>query len=143
MAWEFDEKEVQVGLPEEGEHLAYLHRATLGRSTKGEEKAELEFQSDGGGFLCYDTVMLEGKGLGIGLKKLQQLGVARKDEERGKWTVDDIEEWTGRSVCLTIHHEEFNGKTRAKVDFQAEGFGYRAMNGNGPPPIPPPPIDDA
>lgn len=134
MGWEFDDADVQVGLPAEGEHLAYLRKATLKNSQRGEEMAELEFQSNGGGLLCYDTVMLEGRGLGIGLKKLQQLGVALKDEDRGKWVVDDIETWEGRQVYLTIRHEEFNGKTRAKVDFEVEGFGYRMVGADVEPP---------
>lgn len=130
MGWEFDDSEVQGDLPDEGVHLAILHAAVLGRSAKGEQKIDLEFRDDDSRFLCYDTVMMEGRGLGIGVKKLQQLGVATRDEERGLWTVQDAETWPGNVVWLTLYHEEYNGKTRAKVKFHMEGFGYKAVEDN-------------
>lgn len=145
MSWEFYDDEVEGGLADEGQHRAYLQHVELGRSAaKGEEKANLTWQRQDGTFLCYDTVMLEGRGLRIGLQKLQALGVAHHDDDLGRWKVLDVEEWVGRQALLTIRHGEWNNKPRCEVDFDSPGFGYQplAPGDDETPPPDPSPIDD-
>lgn len=145
MSWEFDDSEVQGGLADEGQHRAYLQHVELGRSAKGEEKANLTWQRQDGGFLCYDTIMLEGRGLGMGLEKLQAIGVAHHDIEAGRWHVVDVEEWLGRSCLLTVKHGEWNGKPRCEVDINSKGCGYQPLapgDDETPPPDPSPTDDD-
>ena len=126
MVWEFRDDEIQDDIPPEGEHLAFLTSVDLKRSRKGESMVSMQFNGHDSGFmLCNDVVMLEGRGLGIGLKKLEQLGVAKHDDEERRWRVLDVEDWVGRAVYLTLVHEEWRGKNRARVNFSARNFGYR------------------
>lgn len=143
MGWTFDDHEVQDDIPGIGEHLASVARVDLGVSTKGDDMATIYFSGyDSGRLMCVDRIMLSGRGLGIGLKKLKELGAARHDDDQGRWHVDDVEEWHGLSVYLTIAHEEYNDRKQAKVDFNASGFGYRFHDPAEPEEPEPPPLDD-
>lgn len=82
-----------------------------------------------GSGLCYDNIMLGGRGAGIGVKKLKCLDAVL--EEEGKYVLpDDAAELIGRRCCITIKHEKYtdnngNAKTKAAIDFDVgESFGY-------------------
>jgi len=115
----------ETGMPEEGKHVdAVIADATLKRSHAGDQMVNVCIAKDGSKeILVYDNIMLGGKGLGIGLAKLQAIGLAVRDDDG--WDVEDVEAWAGQR-CFTVHikHGEFNGRKRAEVDFDAPNFGY-------------------
>lgn len=111
----------------EGRYLAVLEDAKARKSKKGDLMWAVTFQrGEDGAFLCYDTIMLEGKGQGIGLKKLLALGAAK--EEGDEYVICDPEDARGLEVWLHIVHEEREaGGKRAVPDFNAQGFGYERV----------------
>lgn len=78
--------------------------------------------------ICYDILMLAGKGHGIGLAKLDALGFEKRHTlEAG--------ELVGRRVYAALVEEEYQGKKRLCVDIGAEGAkcGYWPEGDDGAP----------
>jgi hypothetical protein len=128
------------GLPAPGTYLAEVDaKGTELRHSKrsGDPMFNVAFKDvQTGKLLCYDTIMMGGRGVGIGHKKLIVLGVVDPDAE--EWDVEAIH-LVGRRVNLTIKHEEYTGndgkaKTTCKVDFDAnDSFGYAVVDDDGLP----------
>lgn len=107
------------GLPDEGRYYCEVKECKEKQSKKGEAYYSLGLADvRSGGFLAYDVVMLEGRGNGMGLKKLEALGAANKDDAGG-WHVADAGAVVGARAYVVLKHETYNGKTRAKVDVGA------------------------
>lgn len=59
--------------------------------------------------LCFDILMMEGKGAGIGLAKLQALGIP-------KGTADvSAQDLIGRRAWVNVDSQTYDGKTHLKV----------------------------
>lgn len=70
---------------------------------------------DFGKTLCFDILMLAGKGAGIGVTKLRALGFT---EERDEIAAGEL---IGRRAFVAVGDDEYDGKVRLKVDINAEG----------------------
>ena len=81
--------------------------------------------------ICFDVLMLEGKGKNIGYAKLKQLGVSDDDE----WL--EASTLVGRKCYVEVQAEVYNDKPRLSVNLGAEGAkcGYWSVDS-------PPPMDD-
>lgn len=64
----------------------------------------------GNAFLCYDVIMLDGKGRGMGQKKLEALGF-----DKGVPSIESSD-LIGRRVYVEVTEDEWNGKIRLQVD---------------------------
>jgi len=126
--WHFDDDELD-SLAAEGPHAgAVISEADLKRCRTGEAMVLIKITDPQGGLLVWDNIMLEGRGLNIGIKKLSALGIATRSADSNGWDIPDVESWTScPPFIVTLKHEEFNGKMSAKVDFNAPGFGYEAV----------------
>ena len=100
-----------------GTYKARVARAEEGM-TKGDppkEKIDVVLEADDfkNAFLCYDTLVLTGKGRGLGQSKLKALGFK---EDRSSVEAADL---LGRRVYVKVHEEEWpanSGKKRLKVE---------------------------
>ncbi len=135
MAWEYDEDEMDSGgMAKAGVYLAEVSEAEQRRSViKGAAMGNITFvDANTRKLLCYDNLMLEGSGVGIGLKKALNLGVAERfvDEETGKKRVRvyDVQRWKGARCVIKLVEGSYmkNGekKKRMEPDFNSDGFGY-------------------
>ena len=90
------------GLPPEGVYLAEVVKdGTEQRksSNTGDPMFNVAFKDvNTGDFLCYDSIMLAGRGLGIGHKKLVMLGVV--DPDAPDWEVDAFDLIGKRAVVI-------------------------------------------
>ncbi len=128
MGWLVKESEMnEGGMAAEGSYLAEVQHAEKRRSGAGDEMVNLAIvDAHTKKFLCYDNVMLEGKGAGIGAAKALSLGVAERTEIDGEKVVsiEDVYSWKGARFVVTLTTGEWKGKKRMEADFGAEGFGY-------------------
>ena len=134
--WHFDDDELD-SLAAEGPHSgAIISEAELTHSSGGDAMVKLTITDPRGKLLAWDNIMLEGRGLNIGIKKLSVLRIATRSADGNGWDIPDVEKWTlSPPFIVTLKHEDFNGKTSAKVDFDAPGFGYEAVFTDAPPTI--------
>ena len=111
-------------LPPEGTYLAEVDTVEVKISQGGDKYLNVQLRdAETRENLCYDILMLTGKGAGIGMAKLIQLGI-----EKGTPRLEPMA-LTGRRAHVKIYHDTYEGKTRAKVALSnEEGFkcGYRA-----------------
>lgn len=96
----------------------------------GNRYYNLAFESPAGEFLAYDVAMLEGKGNGIGIKKLMALGCC--DDVGDSYDYAHAHEVKGSRCWIFLDHETYDGKTRAKVDIRTGQCGYLPLS--SPPP---------
>lgn len=118
------------GLPPAGWHLVEVTSCREVTSQRGEAYyalylADAATRAD----VVRDNIMLEGKGLPYGLRKLEVLGGARRSESDGSWEIDEPETLVGRRVQVCVRHDEYewNGDRRigVKVDATQGTKGYR------------------
>lgn len=121
--------EKAAGLPRPGQYEAVVDVCELRRSRAGDEMYQLEIRLLDEGVTVRDWIMLEGKGLDMGLKKLAQFGAARRKGDG--WEVDDADEVKGRRLRVTIAHETYDGRAQCRVDRDAPGLGYQSSKGSG------------
>lgn len=76
--------------------------------------------------LCYDNMMLTGKGAGMTAAKLELLGFARGSQV-------DAPDLVGRRAWVSVLEKEYNGKVNLAVDISAPGSkcGYFAVEPAG------------
>ena len=112
-------------VPPPGRYLAEVKKCEerVSKGGLGDPMFSVEFKSvDTGEHLCFDVIMMGGRGIGIGHKKLIQLGVVEDGEDNYEV---DAHQLIGKRCVLTLKHETYNKKTNAKPDFEAnETFGY-------------------
>ncbi len=131
MSWAIDDDDIDKGgeLAEEGPHPGVrIGYAVLKRSASGAQMVNLALVNSENRVLAFDNIMMEGKGLNIGLKKLKTIGLAHRNDDDTGWKIPDVEEWN-QAMPFTVYlkHEVFNSKTSAKPDFNAtEAFGYES-----------------
>lgn len=100
-----------------GVYLAEVDKVEMETSDSGNQMLIVQLRdAKSRAMICQDNIMLEGRGRGIGMAKLIQLGVAK-----GTTSFEPLS-LTGRRVRIAVHHEEWNGKPRASVDIGADGF---------------------
>lgn len=132
MSWTIDDSDIPDGggLPPEGPHHGCtIADAQLKRSNGGDQMVKVCI-AQGDRIIVWDHIMMEGKGLGIGIKKLESIGLALRGGD-DKWQIPDVEEWTSvEKFTVQVKHEDWNGKPSAKVDFDTPGFGYGPDPGN-------------
>lgn len=124
------------GMPAEGRYFAEVSACEEKSSKSGDDYYNLSFTEVGTGrFLCYDIAMLEGKGAGIGVKKLKAVGGAV--EEGDEYAIKPAGEVIGGRVYLHLVHESYGDKTRCVPDFKCDAapFGYEPCD---PPSVPAP-----
>lgn len=127
MSWHFNDDEMD-NLATEGPHEGRISSAALTKSTNGEAMVKIKITNSAGQLLAWDNIMLEGRGLNIGVKKLSVLGIANRSRDGQGWDIPDVERWTGCPPFIVhLKHEEFRNKVSAKVDFDAPGFGYEEL----------------
>ena len=98
-----------------GRYLVEIEDASEKTSKAGDAYFNLRLKAVGfGKVLCFDVVMLAGKGRGIGYAKLKALGVTEKDEQLA------AAELIGRRAYVEVESEEYDGKTRLSVSIGAE-----------------------
>lgn len=120
-----DVSEDGFALPSAGEHMAEVSSVDERTSRNGDAMLSIGLRDAvDGRHLCYDIAMLTGKGRPMGMAKLIQLGVAKGTKSF------DPASLIGRKVRVWITHEEYEGRTQAKVDARAEGYkcGYLAVD---------------
>lgn len=71
---------------------------------------------DGDKTVAFDTIMLSGKGVPMGLAKLTALGFIPGDKEELL-----AAELLGRKAYVSVKEDEYEGKTRLVVDINARG----------------------
>ena len=104
-----------------GIHLGRVAKCELRKSEKtGSRYFNVQFVADdplGGeeSTLCFDVIMLEGRGRSIGQGKLKALGF-----EEGE-AIESSQDLIGRRAWLACARETYNGKERLKVDISADG----------------------
>ena len=117
-----------------GRHLCCIAAVKVKKSRRGQEMWELTLalDSDPTRRACWDNVMMEGKGRGIALKKLKEIGAARELED--SWEVDEPGEIQGKRVWVTfVLGKSTTGKDRLEPDFNSPGFGYEHYSGTEAP----------
>ena len=142
-----------TGMVAEGWHKARVSdcQAKVAKSS-GDAYYNLSLETLAGDFIAYDVAMLEGKGNGIGIAKLLALGAAK--DEGDCYEYDSAGQLRGRRAWVYVTHEEYEGKTRCKVDIRQGKCGYLpedqqppdvAAGGDagGPPDDGAPPYDDS
>lgn len=136
---EFTEEEMdeagEFELPSPGEHIGEVKEVREKSSRDGDNMWSILFKdaTHPSNILTWDNLTFGPNSKGIAYKKLALLGV----EKEGKsYKINHKDELVGKRVKLQIVHDEYKGKTQAKVDFHSENFGYAAMDapGGGPDP---------
>ena len=85
-------------------------------SRVGDKYFNVKFKDlDTGKIVCFDPVMLEGKGASIGLCKLSRLGFEATDSEIIAAQV------IGRRAYIGVDNDTYEGKSRLKVDIGYKG----------------------
>lgn len=152
-----NKSDVHSGIPEQGWHKATVIAPKDFRSRGGDAGYEVNFEdSITGEALCKDWLMLEGKGNGIGIAKLCQLGAARDVGQQ--WDIDSAADIEGREVFIYLSHRPYKDKETGEekmgvsIDIQQGKCGYLAVerppeeyvgrNRGYTPPEPPNPGDD-
>lgn len=114
-----------------GVYLAEVANAEEKRSKSGDAYFNLRLDSsslDGETrCLCYDIVMCQGKGAGIGLAKLKALGF---DSTRDAIEPSDLK---GRRVWVNVDWDEYEGKKRLKIVTEFNPFECGMWAENDPP----------
>lgn len=114
------------GLATEGWHRAVVSDCQAKTSGKNEAYYNIAFESPDGQFLAYDVAMLEGRGNGIGIAKLMALGAC---EDLGdSYEYDMPMHVQGKEAWIYLRHEEYDGKTRCKVDINQGRCGYLPLS---------------
>lgn len=114
------------GLAAEGWHRAVVKDCEAKTSSKSEGYYNLVFESPDGQFLCYDVAMLEGRGNGIGIAKLLALGACQ--DMGDSYEYDAAHQVRGKECYVFLRHEEYDGKTRCKVDIKEGKCGYLPLS---------------
>lgn len=121
------------GLPAPGKYLAEVQKSEEKQSASGDPMFNIQFKDvETGSLLCFDTIMLGGRGIGIGHKKLLLLGAVLPNDPVHEVFAEDL---IGKRVWLDIVHEPYVSKKdgakkmAAKPNFNAErtdnsAFGY-------------------
>lgn len=95
-----------------GDYLVRVSQCELKKSkTSGAQLFNVRLvaeQLTGEPTLCFDTIMLEGKGASIGCAKLEALGFDRDSEM-------EAADLVGRRAWVRVKLEEYQGKTNLKV----------------------------
>lgn len=78
-------------------------------------------------YVCHDNIMIEGKGRGMGQKKLKAYGYAEGEPV-------SLEGFKGRRAFAAIHFREWQGKRRRNVDADAKGSMCGYWPADNPPP---------
>lgn len=120
------------GLPVPGIYPAEVHSVEEKKSKKPPYSTYLKVKLvsiETRDTLCYDMIMLEGKGRGMGQRKLRVLGVDETTQEI------DPASLVGRRAFVAIIHEPYGDRLQAKVDGYAETSicGYWPYDGPPPP----------
>lgn len=118
--------QIHEGLPEPGWYLAEVTAATRKTSRAGDAMYNLELCTPGGDWLCYDNIMLEGKGNGIGFRRLFALGAARDQGDSVEYA--EAHQLVGKRAYVYLKHGEWEGKKRAEVDVSQGRAGYLPPN---------------
>lgn len=109
-------------------------------SKKQEAYFSVKFVDKEGDRICWDVIMLQGRGAGMGSAKLKALGFEGNEQSI------ELHELNGRSAWLMLQEDEFKGKKRIEVKPEwgdsespaAWRAGYwPARQGVEPPPKPP------
>ena len=77
--------------------------------------------------VCFDIIMLQGKGIGIGLQKLMALGFSKEDSEIV------AAELMGRRAFVALKQETYEGQKRLAVDISAKGSSVGYWTEDNPP----------
>jgi hypothetical protein len=129
-----NEGEGGFDLQPEGDYLAEVQGCEEKTSGKGDPMFSVKLKRVGdSAFLCYDVLMLGGAGWGIGRNKLICLGFPAE----GDLNIEAAE-LIGRRVYVSLKEEEYDGKTKLKVDIYRDGWKAGMWPHNdaaaGPPP---------
>ena len=118
-------------LPHEGWHRCEVTKCEARTSSKGDKMYNLTLCEPGtSSVLAWDVCMLEGPGNGIGFRKLQLFGCV---EDLGdSYDVCVPRNVEGVRAWCYLRHEEYNGKTNAKVDIGHGEAGYQVWDWPGP-----------
>lgn len=99
-----------------------ISKAEYRRTAKGDDSYNIAWEREDGSFLGYDTIMLSGGGLGIGVSKIQGIGVLEDlGDEVG---IPEPHEMLGARAWSFWSDETYNGKTYARVNIQHGKGGY-------------------
>lgn len=119
-------------LPEEGWHLVEVRTCEERTSQHGDPYFALTLADvSTGAEIVRDNCMLGGRGLPIGLKKLETLGGARLNEVDGTWAIDEPHTVVGRRAEVHVSHAPYDWKgdrrIGAKVTVDKGTKGYRRV----------------
>lgn len=97
-----------------GYHLAEVKKCAEKKSAAGDPYFNVELYSMGmfgaEGLICFDIIMLDGKGRGLGQAKLKALGFSDKNSDLAP------EDLVGRRAWVKVYHDTYEGKQRLKVE---------------------------
>lgn len=112
-----------------GTYYAEVERCEENKSANsGDPYFNIRFKEvPSGRFLCYDNIMLEGRGKDIGYAKLTQLGI---DETVGELAPLNL---IGRRVYLALKHHKKGDEVRAAVNINKFRCGYMSEKDGAPP----------
>ena len=88
-------------------------------------------QVDGNATVCFDTIMLSGKALGMGLTKLAMLGFVPGEQKEIL-----AAELIGKKAFVSCKEDTYEGKTRLVVDITARGSRCGYWPEEDPPELP-------
>lgn len=114
----WNDGEQKKRLYRKGNYLAEITGVRQKASSKGDQMFVVQFASieHDGAYLATDYIMLEGKGIPMGVRKLKALGFDPKKD-------DDINPATmiGRRVYVAIGVDEYKGEVVNRIDGSAKG----------------------
>lgn len=121
------------GLPKEGWHAVEVSACEEKRSQRGEDYYDASLiDATTGKWLCYDVIMLCGRGAGYGIRKLRALGAATRNESGDGWNILSASRLVGVRAFAHLHHaeNEWKGEKRMRCEVSAHQgeAGYRTKD---------------
>ena len=136
---EYDSSASQFESVKPGIHHVVVASAEERESKKGDAYFSVRLkQADGEATVCFDTIMLSGKGLAMGLSKLAMLGFVPGEREEIL-----AAELIGKKAWISAKEDTYEGKTRLAVDISARGSRCGYWPEEDPPEVPDNDFDNA
>lgn len=115
MAWEFKREETtQFAVIPEGQYRIRIKSAEKAQSKSGNDMLALQFDVSGQNNLLYHYIVFLQDRPEITNRMLTQFFDSFKDIAEGDFTLAN---WVGKVGACKVKHDEYNGRTSAKVSY--------------------------
>lgn len=113
MAWEYQRQEQKFEVIPEGEHRVRIKSADFARSSNGRDMIALQFDVSGYTGTLYNYIVFLEDHPEITNRRLTEFYDSFPGIEEGNTT--KLSQWVGKTGACVVKHEDFNGKTSAKI----------------------------